>query len=201
MGRSACLAILAALVGCSDDDSGSGGGDAGVRDGSGAGKLLLSGTGCEGAVTYTLAGDERIVLYTNATSGLLEALMVLDGPFFDTQSEAAWQSYAAANDTFSLIAFSDPEPVTAHTITMIFDSFFGGRNSGVLAFAEHGAGERVEITLIDTTTQTIEVDFTLPVWGSTPAYPPAFDAIVDCMLTTPGSVTGSISGRYETMSF
>jgi hypothetical protein len=207
MMRRVGVMVVAVLVGCGDDSGGGNGGDGGTgsdsgggSDSSGVGGLLFTGTGCEGALTYTLGGDEKITLYTNAGTGLLRFIFLADGPFFDPEDETAWQTYAATHDTVLAIAFSPAQPLTVHAIDSIFDSFFGGRNLGVVGFAEHQEGEMVNITAIDTTAKTISVTFTLPVWVSTPEYSPPFNALVECRDTTPGSITGGFSGTYEIMS-
>ena len=179
------LAGIAGLCACG------GGGQGGSID------LLLSGTACGDATSYKLSGDERIVV-AREPDGSLDALLVLDGELFDTDDEAAWAQYAVQHDTFLLIAFDDPEPATPHTVTAIFDSLFAGRGAGLLGFVEHGAGERVEIISIDLDEPSIEVEFSIPVFGRTRDYPPRFAAFEECGA---GVVTGSFGGPVELVTF
>lgn len=174
------------------------GGGVSVTDGPIASTTLLSGTACGTPVSYTLGGDEHIAVnFTPA--GLLDLVAVLDGDFFAGDSELGWQTYAAAqHDTYLLLAFDAPEPATPHQVTAIFDSLFGGRGTGVLGFVEHGMGENVVITAIDTAAKTIAIEFTLPIHGYAAGYPPNFATFDECIS---GSVTGAFSGTYELASF
>ena len=185
---------VAPLVGCGDDDGGGGGPAIDSSIGTGA---FLTGTSCNGAVNYTLGGDERIVVLANS-GGSLEGFLVLDGQLFDTESDVAWATYAATYDTLMLIAFDNPEPANAHTVTAIFDSVFGGRGVGVMGFVERMMGEQVNIVAYDGTARTIQVTFSLPVFASTSTYPPDFNALTQC--NGSATVTGGFSGSFELMT-
>jgi hypothetical protein len=190
MGMARVALILAGFSACN-------GGVATTADGPITSSLLLSGTACGMPVSYTLGGDERIAVnFTPA--GKLDLVAVLDGEFFSGDSELGWQTYAPEHDTYLLLAFDDPEPATPHEVTAIFDSLFGGRGAGVLGFVEHGMGESVVITGIDTAAKTIAVEFTLPIYGYAAGYPPNFSTFDECIS---GSVTGSFRGTYELASF
>ncbi|HWO17371.1 MAG TPA: hypothetical protein VNO30_01300 [Kofleriaceae bacterium] len=183
--------LVAGLTGLAGLGACGGGGGGGGDD------LLLSGTACGEPTSYRLSGDERIVVARRA-DGMLEALLVLDGQLFDTESDAAWAQYAAQHDTFFLLAFDDPEPATPHTVTRIFDSLFAGRGVGVLGFVEHGAGERVEIKSIDLAAPSIEVEFDIPVGGRVRDYPPTLASFEQC---APTRVIGSFGGPVELLAF
>ena len=148
---------------------------------------LFTGTACGAPVSYLLGGDERIVVVRDSSEGLT-ALMLLDGELFDPEDERAWQAYAAANDTLLLLAFVRPQPATPHTVTAIYDSFFAGRGTGLLGFVEEGDDATIDIVALDLTSQTIEVDFTIPIGGLTSAYPPDFTEYDECHL---GVIAGS----------
>ena len=208
MMRRVCAMLVVALIGCGDDGGGGSGGSdggnspdsrSGSDSGGGGGTPLFTGTSCEGAVSYTLRGDEKITLYTDPTTGMIEYMFVKDGPFFNFDSDSAWATYAATHDTFLMLVFKDPQPFTVHTTAAdaVYSSLFGGRDTGTMALA----GGPVSITAIDTTAKTINVTFTVAVLRSTPAYPPVSSALVDCFNTTPGSITGGFSGAYDVMQF
>lgn len=191
MGMARVATVLAGFSACT-------GGAANVTDGAIANTTLLGGTACGTPVSYTLGGDERIAV--NVTpAGLIDLVAVLDGDFFSGDSELGWQTYAAAqHDTYLMLAFDNPEPATPHQITAIFDSVFGGRGTGVLGFVEHGMGESVVITAIDTAAKTIAIEFTLPIYGYAAGYPPNFATFDVC---SNGSVTGAFRGSYQLASF
>lgn len=191
MGGMARVAIvLAGLSACN-------GGAESTVDGPLVGGTLLTGTACGTPVSYTLGGDEHIAVNVTAT-GAIDLVAVLDGEFFSGDSELGWQAYALDHDTYLMLAFDDPEPATPHEVTAIFDSVFGGRGVGVLGFVEHGTGESVTITAIDTAARIIAVDFAIPIFGRAAAYPPDFTTFDECHS---GTVTGSFSGPYQLASF
>ena len=159
--------------------------------------VLFTGTACGAPVSYVLGGDERIVVVRDPSEGLT-ALMLLDGELFDPEDESAWQAYAAANDTLLVLAFVRPQPATPHTVTAIYDSFFAGRGTGLLGFVEEGDGATIDIVALDLTSQTIEVDFTIPIGGLTSAYPPDFTEYDECHL---GVIVGSFGGPFELVDF
>lgn len=208
MMRRACAVVVVALFGCGDDggggsgngsDGGTGSDAANGSDSGGGGTQLLTGTSCEGAVSYTLRGDEKVTLYTDPTTGMIKYIFVKDGPVFNFESEPAWGTYAATHDTYLMLVFQAPEPFTVHTTSndAVYSSLFGGRDTGLLTLA----GGPLNITAIDTSAKTISVTFTLVVTSSTTGYPPVFAAVVDCFNTTPGSITGGFSGTYDVMQF
>ncbi len=164
---------------------------------------LFAGTACGDPVSYTLGGDERIVVARDPSEGLT-ALMLLDGELFDPEDESAWQTYAASNDTLLLLAFVRPQPATPHLVTAIYDSFFAGRGTGVLVFVEEGDDATIDIISLDLTAQTIEVDFRIPIGGMTSAYPPDFtdyDEPGDQSPCRSGVITGGFSGPFELLDF
>ena len=155
--------------------------------------VLFTGTACGAPVSYLLGGDERIVVVRDSSEGLT-ALMLLDGDLFDPEDERAWQAYAAANDALLVLAFVRPQPATPHTVTAIYDSFFAGRGTGLLGFVEEGDDATIDIVALDLTSQTIEVDFTIPIGGLTSVYPPDFTEYDECHL---GVIVGSFGGPFE----
>ncbi|MCP4449070.1 MAG: hypothetical protein GY811_27605 [Myxococcales bacterium] len=187
-----CTRIAAAfllIAACSGGDDGGDGADMDAAS-SGGDSLSLSGTACQSPIDFTI--DAPIAVSMDGTD--LNAIVIADGPFFDVESDAAWATYAASNDVFFVLSFSDPEPATPHTITSIFDSFFAGRGAGIVAFTERDPTASVNITQIDMEAKTISVSLSIPVAGYSDEYPPNFANFNEC---EQGLLTGSFSGTFS----
>lgn len=199
--------MVGLLAGCGDDAGGGGSNDAGTGSDSGGGigdsmggTLLISGTSCDGSFSFQLGGDERLVFGRNTGDSNIKSFFILDGPLFDTEDEAAWQTYAQSYDVLLAIGISPNVPLAVGTITNIFDPLFAARGVGIVGFDESGGSPIVEITAIDTTAMTASITFTLPVAGSSSLYPPVFASYADCVVAG-HTATGSYTGTYQVMDF
>lgn len=209
MGRYGWLLVAALVAACGDDGGGNTTGDAGNGSGSDSGggigdsmggTLLISGTSCDGPFSFNLGGDERLVFYQQTGQSLVEGFAILDGPIFDTEDQAAWQTYAQTHDVVLVLGFVTEVPLAPAVVTNTFDSFFGGRDVGVVGFHDSLGNPRVEIVAIDTAAMTVQVTFSMPVGGSTTAYPPDFNAFAECE-TAGHTASGSFTGSYEVYQF
>ncbi|MCK4907600.1 MAG: hypothetical protein KAS64_08620 [Spirochaetes bacterium] len=62
-------------------------------------------SGAIGIKTYTAPGNTKITISTNSNNGLIEGILVSDGPGFDYGSQTAWNDYALSYNLYFVIGF------------------------------------------------------------------------------------------------